>query len=122
MNRDTRFIHLLNQTSVAARAHEAEWYHRQDSEKLVEAVIPYIRQLLKAGNKVAPQNVGHLGLWYHIDAVSAALVKLKRWEEGRCWLELFFGLNARHQEGLANDREKMLKRLERCKAKLAMKV
>lgn len=118
-NRDMRFINELNQTSVAAKAMEAEWYHRQDSEKLVDAVIPHIQQLLDAGNEVAPQNVGHLQLWYDIDALSAALVKLKRWEEGRYWLELFFGLNAAYQQGPASDREKMVNRLERCKAELA---
>ena len=110
-----RFIQNLNQTGVATKAREAEWYHRHDSEKLVDALKPYIRQLLDAGSKVAPQNKGHLHLGYHIEAISAALVKLKRWDEGRYWLELFFGLDPHFQEGPQSDREKMLRRLERCK-------
>ena len=120
-NRDMGFIRNLDQNSVAARARDVEWYHRDDSEKVVDAVMPHIKQLLDAGNKVAPQNIGHLQLGYHIDAVSAALVKLKRWEEGRYWLELFFGLNPSYQQGPASDKEKMLRRLERCKAELAEK-
>ena len=120
-NRDMRFIQKLDQNSVAARARDAEWYHRHDSEKLVDAVTPHIQQLLDAGNKVAPQNIGHLQVGYHIDAVSAALVKLKRWDKGRHWLELFFGLDPRYQQGPASDKEKMLRRLERCKAELAKK-
>jgi hypothetical protein len=121
-NRDMRFIHSLNQTSVAARAHEAEWHHRQEPEKLIDAVIPHIQQLLEAAKSVAPQNKGHLSPYYHIDAVSAALVKLKRWEEARYWLELFFSLDAVCQQGPASDRAKMLKRFARCKAELAKKV
>lgn len=53
---------------------------------------------------------------------SAALVKLKRWDEGRYWLELFFGLDPPYQQGPASDKEKMLRRLERSKAELAKKV
>jgi hypothetical protein len=118
-NRDMRFIQNLNQTSVATKAKEAEWYHRHDSEKLVDTLKPHIRQLLDAGSKVAPENRGHLQLGYEIEAISAALVKLKRWDEGRYWLELFFGLDPDFQEGPERDKEKMLRRLERCKAKLA---
>jgi hypothetical protein len=114
-----RFIQNLNQTSVATKAKEAEWYHRHDSEKLVDTLKPHIRQLLDAGSKVAPENRGHLQLGYEIEAISAALVKLKRWDEGRYWLELFFGLDPDFQEGPERDKEKMLRRLERCKAKLA---
>jgi hypothetical protein len=121
-NRDMRFIQNLDQTSVATKAREAEWYHRQNSEELVDALKPYIRQLLDAGSTVAPQNRGHLQLGYKIEAISAALVKLKRWDEGRYWLELFFGLDPHFQEGLESDKEKMLRRLERCKAELAKKV
>jgi hypothetical protein len=78
--------------------------------------------LLDAGSRVAPQNRGHLQLGHQIDAISAALVKLKRWDEGRYWLELFFGLEPHFQEGPESDKEKMLRRLERCKAELAKKV
>ncbi len=117
-----RFIQSLSQNGVAARAHEAEWHHRDEPKKLVDAVIPHIQQLLEATKRVAPQNMAHLGPYYHIDAVTAALVKLKRWEEGRYWLELFFSLDEVCQQGPATDKQKMLKRLERCKAELAKKV
>ena len=62
-----------------------------------------------------------LGHW--IEGISAALVKLKSWEEASHWLELFFGLEAQYQDRLDKSRRpKMLKRLERCKANLANKV
>lgn len=121
-NRDMRFIENLDQSSVARNAKEVEWYHRQDSERVVAALKPYIRQLLDAGSKVAPQHRGHLQLGYEIEAISAALVKLKRWDEGRSWLELFFGLDPQFQQGPESDKEKMRRRLERCKAELAKKV
>jgi hypothetical protein len=121
-NRDVRFIQELGQNSVAAKAREAEWYHRDDSENLVDALKPHIQQLLDAGSRVAPQHRGQLQVGYHIDAISAALVKLKRWDEGRYWLELFFGLDPEYQAGPKSDREKMRRRLERCKAEVTKMV
>jgi hypothetical protein len=78
--------------------------------------------LLDSSSKVAPHNRGHLHVGYEIEAISAALVKLKRWDEGRYWLELYFGLDPHFQEGPESDKETMLRRLERCKAELAKKV
>jgi hypothetical protein len=86
---------------------------------VVDAVKAHIEQLLDAGSKIAPQNVGQLQLGYWIDGISAALVRLKKWDEARHWLELFFGLDSRYQGRLAEgERQKMLKRLTRCNAQL----
>ena len=116
-NHDIGFIINLGQNSVAMAARDAIWHHRAEPETVVDALTPHIQQLLDAGNQIAPQNTGQLQLGYDIDAISAALVKLKRWDESRYWLELFFNLDAHYQDRLPkSEKEKMLKRLERCKS------
>jgi hypothetical protein len=117
---DIYLIRDIDANSVTARAREAFWHHRAEAEEVVDAVKPHIEQLLEAGHRVAPQNTGQLQLGYWIDGISAALAKLNRWDEARYWLELFFGLDPHYQDRLpAGDKEKMLKRLARCKARLA---
>lgn len=117
---DINLIRELHRNSITARAWDAELHHRKEPEKIVEAFQPHIEQLLEAGRKIAPQNLGQLSPGYWIDGISAAFVKLKRWDEAKGWLELFFSIDSHYQEELPKSkREKMLKRLARCKAQLA---
>jgi tetratricopeptide (TPR) repeat protein len=116
--RDRKVIRELNENSITARA----WGCRRDEPEMVASALkPHIEQLLEAGNQMAPQNTGQLlELGHWIDAISIALVKLKKWEEARYWLELFFSLDPRYQDWLAeSEKEKLLKRRLRCKAQLA---
>lgn len=118
-SQDIQLIRQLNSNDITARARDTLWNHRDESQTVIEAVKAHIEQLLDAGSKIAPQNLGQLQLGYWIDGMSAALVRLKRWDEALHWLELFFGLDSRYQDRLAaSEREKMLRRLTRCKAEL----
>lgn len=115
---DLSLIRELDSNSITARAWDAVWHHLREPQRVVDAVKPHIEQLLAAREKIAPQNVDQLGVGWWVDVFSTALVKLKRWDEARQWLELFFSLVARRQERRPEqgDREKMLRRLARCKA------
>lgn len=110
-----------DRNAVTAKAWDAVCHHLREPQRVVGAVKPHIEQLLAARGKIAPQNVDQLGVGWWVDVFSTALVKLKRWDEARQWLELFFSLVARRQEGRPEqgNREKMLRRLTRCKAHLA---
>jgi hypothetical protein len=119
-SRDVQLIRQLHDNDIATRARDTFWNHRDEPGKVADALKPHIEQLLDAGSWIAPQNVGELQLGYWIDGISAALVRLKKWSEARDWLELFLGLDAHYQDRLAeSEREKMLKRLARCKEQLA---
>jgi len=113
---DINLIRDLRGNSITARAWSC---NRDEPEKVVEAFKPHIEQLLEAGNRMAPQNTGMLEIGHWIDGISAALVKLKKWEEARHWLELFFSLDPHYENRFGCENEKMLKRLARCKAELA---
>ena len=114
---DFNLIQNLGQNSIGTTARDAIWHHRDDPDKVVAALKPHIEQLLDAANKISPENLGSLQLWYSIDGISAALVKLEKWDESRFWLELFFNLDIHLQESVPkSEKEKMLKRLERCKS------
>jgi len=119
-SRDLELIRRLGDSDITARARDTFWNHRREPEKVVDALKPHIEQLLDAGSRIAPKNEGELQLGYWIDGISAALVRLKKWNEAQHWLELFFGLDVHYHDRLAeSEREKMLKRLARCKAQLA---
>ncbi len=114
--RDLLLIRKIDKTPVARKAHDRLFDHRNKPEKVVEAVKPYIEQLLAAGKEMSSMNTGQLQLGYWIDGISAAFLKLKKWDEARYWLELYFGLDVRYQDRLSRgEKEKMLKRLKRCK-------
>ena len=117
---DIDIIRRLDSNEITGRARDALWNHRNEPEIVGDALKPHIKQLLEAGKQIAAQNTGQLQLGYWIDGISAALVKLKRWNEAVHWLELFFGLDPHHQDRLAySEKEKMLRRLVRCKAEIA---
>jgi hypothetical protein len=115
---DICLVRDLKGNSITARARDADWHHRDEPEKVVEAFKPHIEQLLEAGNRMAPQNTGMLEIGHWIDGMSAALAKLKKWEEAGYWLELFLNLDTHYENRFGRENEKMLKRLARCKAQL----
>jgi hypothetical protein len=115
-NNDVTSVHKLNQTSTATKARDADWYHRNDPEKVIDAFKPHIKQLIDAGKSTDPS---HLQVGYWVDGISAALVKLKKWDEGKYWLDLFFSLDGQFRKGLPKTQESsMLNRLARCNVQL----
>ncbi len=120
-SRDVQLIRQLHDNDITARARDTFWNHRDEPEKVVDALKPHIEQLIEAGKQMAPQNARQLlDLGYWIDGISGALVKLKKWEEASYWLELFISLGPHwHNRHARLEKEKMLKRLARCNAQLA---
>lgn len=94
------------QAADQERQGKEDWKH--DICLIVAALKPHIEQIAK-----------ELQVGYWIDDISVALVKLRKWREARCWLELFFSLDPRYQGRLAEDeKERMVERLARCNAHL----
>jgi hypothetical protein len=116
--RDIALVRELQENAIAAKAWDVELHHRNEQEKVVEAFEPHIRQLLAAANKIAPEHTVWLEPAWWIEGMTAALARLKRWDEAKSWLELFLNLDPRCQGKFSEaQKRKMLKRLARCKAR-----
>jgi hypothetical protein len=89
-----------------------------DPEGAIAVWKPHCELLMALGESMV--HVEQLQLGYWIDRISAALVRVKRWDEAIGWLEKYYGLPERYRgRSSASEDERLKKRLERCRRKLA---
>lgn len=116
-NRDINLIHSHYQREDFKAAWDALDRAKDDPERVLLLVIPYVETLLSHGVTVVHTEYLHVGFW--IDTITIALTRLKRWEEAERWLRRFFALPERYRMGNSpSEQDSMRKRLERCRKML----
>ncbi|WP_438040241.1 hypothetical protein [Sorangium sp. So ce128] len=105
----------IENLSVAAFA--ALRLAKDNPSAAASALQTLVERLLALGKVMI--HVQELQVGYWIDKLSIALVRLKRWDEARQWIETYFELPERYRaRSSPSEQEGMQRRLERCRKML----
>jgi hypothetical protein len=86
---------------------------KDNLEPYIQTVKFHCELLLELGRSMV--HVEQLQVGYYLDRLTIALTRLKRWDEARRWLDLYFAVPERYRgRSSRGEVEAMTKRLERC--------
>ncbi|WP_437723620.1 J domain-containing protein [Sorangium sp. So ce861] len=102
---------------LSAAAFAALRLSKDNPSAAASALQVLVERLLALGKVMV--HVQELQVGYWIDKLSIALVRLKRWDEARHWIETYFELPERYRaRSSPSEQECMQRRLERCRKML----
>jgi hypothetical protein len=116
-----KFDKIIEDNPLAKQYEKVIFSNNPPPDIVINSVEPYLNYLLSCSNgylekKVYYPNVSDFQIGYGLNKLTAAYVKIKRWDKVIYWIELFFLLDEIYRERSSkSEQETLKKRLERAK-------
>lgn len=102
---------------IESRAFKALKTSKDNPQKVIDIIEPLCEKLLALGNEI--EKTEELQIYYWIDNLTIALVRLKEYEKAHRWLKIAKKLPERYRERSNNsEQERINKRYLKCEEKI----